>query len=153
HIRIDQDFELGNVTWLVLRVVELDLFPREVALFGREIDDLPELLVTLASANDTGRVVAIDSDVDLAELGIEIRIPTCKITITVPFGGQMSATVEVSAWLKVAGSEPIDVSGYVRSHFEDAVNDRLRSIAMGSLIEEFLRLLMRLDADARIELY
>lgn len=156
-IRIERHFDVGTLTWLVLRIENADSdssSPVSTLLTAR--GTLPVASFTVTFAPDRARIVAIDSDVDLDSLGIAVNIGSLQVFVELDFSGTITATSLGSADITAAGLNVADISDDLTITVPRNLNTAFAGIDAASVraqLNRFFSLLMRLDADARIDGY
>jgi hypothetical protein len=112
--------------------------------------------VVLSFLPDSARIVAIDSDVDLDSLDIEVDVASLKVFVTLDFSGVLSATSSGSAELHVVGNEVYDLSSDLSVAVPQNLNGTLGGLqpaTVGHSLDTFFIGLMRLGRTARIDRY
>jgi hypothetical protein len=155
--RVETDFELVSATWVVLRFSDIDSDPDAPpvgAVFSN--NGVPTVRVTVALAPDRAKVTAIDSDVDVDKVGIELDVHQFSVDVELDFYGHgAKVTPHVSATAVVAGVG-IDVSGAINDAITSAVSDHLGLIdamKLGQYVSDFFRNLLRLGHQATVVSY
>jgi hypothetical protein len=156
--RAEGDAVIGTATWVVLRITGFDSDPDAPVLASVTNENgTPALQITMALNANTAKLIPIDSDIDLDELGWEIDIHTPTIDAGVDFyGNGLHATVDLSATVTVAGVGVLDVSNYINGKVQDKINGWLSQITQAALrgyMDGFFVNLMRLGSQATVEGY
>ena len=157
-IRVEHDFDIGTLTWVVLRLSNLDsdpVTPVSAVLTQRD-GGVPVVLVTVPFAPDTAQVIAIDSDVDLDQLSIEIDVSRLEVFVSLDFSGTISATSTGSGTVTVADQQVVDIDSDLTVTVPRNLNAALSGLEPAQVrqsIDNLFRPLLRLGPDARIESY
>ena len=157
-IRVEHRFDVGTLTWLVLRLSNLDSDPLTPvsALLTQRDDGVPVVLVSVPFAPDAARLVAIDSDVDLDQLSIEADLSRLEVVVSLDFSGTISATSTGSGTVTVAGQQVVDIDSDLTVTVPRNLNAVLGGLEPGQVrqyIDKLFRPLLRLGPDARVERY
>jgi hypothetical protein len=157
-IRVEHHFDLGTLTWIVLRLLNLDSAPAAPvsAVFFQLDNNAPALSITVTFAPDTARIVAIDSDIDLDAVSIEASVSALEVFVTVELAGAMSATSSGSGTITVAGQQVVDISNDLTITVPKNLNQMLGGVTpavVRGYVDTLFRPLLRLSPDARIEGY
>jgi hypothetical protein len=156
-LRIERHFDVGTLTWLVLRIENADSgssSPVSILLTAR--GTVPVASFTVTFAPDRARIVAIDSDVNLDSLDIAVNIHSLKVFVELDFSGTITAASLGSADITVDGLNVADISNDLTITVPRNLNTVLAGIDAASVraqLDSFFSLLMRLDAGARIDGY
>jgi hypothetical protein len=157
-IRVEHHFDIGTLTWVVLRLSNLDSDPLTPvsALLTQRDGGVPVVLVTVPFAPDTAQIVAIDSDVDLDQLSIEADVSRLEVFVSLDFSGTISATSSGSGTITVAGQQVVDIDSDLTVTVPRNLNAALSGLEPAQVrqsIDKLFRPLMRLGPDARVEGY
>jgi hypothetical protein len=126
------------------------------ALFSQLDNNVPALSITVTFAPDTGRIVAIDSDIDLDAVSIEATVSSLEVFVTVQLAGAISATSIGSGTISVAGQQVVDISNDLTITVPRNLNQMLSGVTpavVRGYVDTLFRPLLRLNHDARIEGY
>ena len=157
-IRVEHHFDIGTLTWVVLRLSNLDSDPLTPvsALLTQRDGGVPVVLVTVPFAPDTAQIVAIDSDVNLDQLSIEADVSRLEVFVSLDFSGTVSATSTGSGTVTVAGQQVVDIDSDLTVTVPRSLNSvlgGLEPVQVRQSIDKLFRPLLRLGPDTRIEGY
>ena len=152
-----QDIGIGTFTTIVFRLLDLDSDPTApVMVFLTADNGVPTLEVDLAFSTQNAKVVAVDSDVDLDKLDVELDLNSFHVRLQGRFDGTISAATETTATARALDSlVTADVSALVNGKIQDKIDEHVHldpGLARGYL-DQFFVLLLRLGAQASIQQY
>jgi hypothetical protein len=155
--RAESDFAVVSATWVVIRITGFDSDPDAPVTAALSSENgVPALQVSVTFKPDTAKAVAIDSDVDLDKLDIELTVQSLTVDAGIDFyGNGLTVTPNLALTVTVAGID-IGLSSYVNDKVASAVNDHLAGLPTATLrqyIDDFFVNLMRLGTDATIQSY
>ena len=152
-----QDIGIGTFTTIVFRLDNLDSDPAAPILaFISPSNGVPSLEVYLSFNTQNAKLVAIDSDVDIDKLGVEIDLESFRVQVDVLFDGTIRASTETTATARAVDAlVTADVSGLVNGKIQDKVEDKIRldPRLARAYLDQFFVALMRLGTQASIQQY
>jgi hypothetical protein len=157
-IRIEHNFDVGDLTLLVLRIENFDSDPDAPVVAFVTADDVgtPQVEVVIPFLPDTAKIVAVDSDVNLDGLDIEADVSSLEVDVALGFSGVLSATSSGAGELHVAGNAVYDLGSDLSLTVPQNLNGVLGGLAPATVrhtLDTFFIGLMRLGPKARIDRY